>query len=188
MSLALEERQKSAVIDTERLSLRALRQGDAEAIAAALSDFAVTGMLARPPYPFTADDAEDWLDALHDSVDREWCFAITQPADRVLIGVVTIELRQGGYHLGYWLNRYYWGRGFMSEAASALLGRFFAEKGAVTLHSGAFAENGASLKVQQRLGFQVTGLRDTYAASRGAMVQEVTTALTPDYFRPYHFG
>ena len=50
------------------------------------------------------------------------------------------------------------------------------------------AENAGSLKVQQRLGFQVTGLREIYAASRGAMVQEVTTALTPDYFRPYHFG
>ncbi|AMM83296.1 GNAT family N-acetyltransferase [Martelella sp. AD-3] len=188
MSLDLQERQKTATIDTERLCLRPLRAEDAEAITGVLSDFSVTRMLSRPPYPFTLDDAEDWLEANADSSDRAWSFAITQPADRVLIGLVSIELRQGGYHLGYWLNRYYWGRGFMSEAASALVARFFAEKGAVTLNSGAMAENAGSLKVQQRLGFQVTGLREIYAASRGAMVQEVTTALTPDYFRPYHFG
>ena len=36
--------------------------------------------------------------------------------------------------------------------AAARAARFFAEKGAVTLNSGAMAENAGSLKVQQRLG------------------------------------
>ncbi|PRX11287.1 GNAT family N-acetyltransferase [Martelella mediterranea] len=186
MSLDLQEWQ-AETINTERLCLRPLRREDADVIATALSDFSVTRMLSRPPYPFTFEDAAEWLEGTMNGDAREWAFAITQPADQVLIGIITIELRQGGYHLGYWLRRYYWGRGFMSEAASAIVGRFFAEKGDITLHSGAFAENAGSLKVQQRLGFQVTGLRDTYAESRGAMVQEVTTALRSDYFRPYHF-
>lgn len=189
MSAELLERRPGLMpeIETGRLRLRPVRMCDAEAIASSLSDFAITRMLTRPPYPFALEDATDWLNCATAEGSPHWSAAITQPADGVLIGVATIELRRGGYHLGYWLNRYYWGRGFMSEAASGLVDRFFRRMGAVNLHSGALAENPASLRVQQKLGFSVTGLRDTYSVSRGQMLQEVTTALTPEYFRPYTF-
>ena len=72
------------------------------------------------------------------------------------------------------------------EAVSGLAERFFEATGA-TLHSGAFSDNPASLKVLQRLGSKITGQREIWSVSRGRMTQEITTALTPALFTPYRF-
>ena len=191
MEMSLERTKRRAgpgpEVATERLLLRPVRMGDAEAIASSLSDLSVARMLARVPYPYALEDATDWLNIATAATNENWFYAITQPADAVLIGVVSLERQQGGWHLGYWLNRYYWNRGFMSEAVSGLMERCFRRVGNVAVHSGAFTENPASLRVQQRLGFQITGLKDTYCVGRGQMLQEVTTALTPEYFSPFQF-
>ena len=184
MSAAAEMLGACPVIETQRLRLRPVRAADAERIAAFLADPGITRMLARVPFPYTLEDAVEWLE--HVGCDESWPVAITQPGDGVAIGLVSIERRQGGYHLGYWLGRYYWGRGFMSEAVSGLAERFFEATGA-TLHSGAFSDNPASLKVLQRLGSKITGQREIWSVSRGRMTQEITTALTPALFTPYRF-
>lgn len=174
-------------IETQRLHLRPVRMSDEDAIASSLNDFKVARMLSRLPFPYALEDATDWLNIVTAPDSPHWTLAITQPSDAVLIGVVTIELGKGGHHLGYWLNRYYWGRGFMSEAASGLIARFFQQMGDVTLHSDAFTENTASQKVQKKLGFKVTGLKDIYSISQGQMMPAITTALRPEYFQPYRF-
>ncbi|MGV0879803.1 GNAT family N-acetyltransferase [Martelella sp. FLE1502] len=184
MSAAAEMLGACPIVDTPRLTLRPVRVTDAERIAGLLADPEITRMLARVPSPYTLEDAVEWLS--HVGNDDSWPVAITQPGDGVAIGLVSIERRQGGYHLGYWLGRYYWGRGFMSEAVSGVAERFFAETGA-TLHSGAFSDNPASLRVLQRLGSKITGQREIWSVSRGRMTQEITTALTPALFTPYRF-
>ncbi|MEO2038107.1 MAG: GNAT family N-acetyltransferase [Martelella sp.] len=184
MSAAAEMLGACPIFETPRLRLRPVRATDAERIAGLLADPEITRMLARVPSPYTLEDAVEWLG--HVGNDDSWPAAITQPGDGVAIGLVSIERRQGGYHLGYWLGRYYWGRGFMSEAVSGVAERFFAETGA-TLHSGAFSDNPASLRVLQRLGSKITGQREIWSVSRGRMSQEITTALTPALFTPYRF-
>ncbi|WP_235890614.1 GNAT family N-acetyltransferase [Martelella alba] len=174
-------------IDTKRLRLRPHRLSDCGPISETLSDFRVTRMLARVPYPYGEDDARDWLNLIL-APDDGWHFAITQPADDVHIGTISIEHRQQAWHLGYYLNRYYWGRGFMSEAASGLIERFFSRHGNVALHSGAYAENRASQRVQEKLGFRVTGLRDLYSVSTSQMIPEVTTELKANEFQPFEFA
>ncbi|WP_180898334.1 GNAT family N-acetyltransferase [Martelella soudanensis] len=185
MSAVAEALGPCPVVETPRLRLRPVGPADAEQVSALLADPGIARMLTRVPFPYTLEDAQEWL--AHAGGEDRWPAAITQPADGVPIGLVSIERRQGGHHLGYWLSRYYWNRGFMSEAVSGLAERFFDRSGGATLHSGAFTDNPASLKVLQRLGFQVTGLRETWSVSRGRMAQEVTTALTPALFRPYRF-
>lgn len=185
MSAVAEALGPCATIDTPRLRLRPVRAADAERIATFLADPDITRMLARVPFPYTLEDAQDWLE--HADGEDSWPVAITQPADGVAIGLVSIERRQGGHHLGYWLGRYYWNRGFMSEAVSGLAERFFDRSGGATLHSGAFTDNPASLRVLQRLGSKITGQREIWSVSRGRMTQEITTALTPALFTPYRF-
>ena len=93
------------VISTARLTLRPHRLSDAPAIAESLSDFAVTRMLSRVPAPFDRQDALDWLVPVTSGALPDWPLAITGKDD-VHIGNVSIELRHGRWHLGYWLNRY----------------------------------------------------------------------------------
>ncbi|WP_183864351.1 MULTISPECIES: GNAT family N-acetyltransferase [unclassified Rhizobium] len=166
------------VIATDRLVLRPHRLSDADAIADTLSDFAVTRMLARVPAPYDKQDALDWLVPVMAGGMPDWQFAITT-GDDAHIGVVAIELRHGLWHLGYWLNRFYWRRGYMSEAVSAVLERFSRRMPETTLHSGVFADNPASLKLQEKLGFRMTGCSEIYSFARNTMVTHVETMLKP---------
>ncbi|MGA1801809.1 GNAT family N-acetyltransferase [Rhizobium sp. HT1-10] len=164
------------VIRTARLTLRPHRLSDADAITGSLSDFAVTRMLARVPVPYVRQDALDWLVPRASGILDDWALAITE-GDDVHIGTVAIERRHDRWHVGYWLNRYYWKRGFMGEAVAATLERFGRRMPGETIHSGVFVDNPASLKLQANLGFRITGCSEVYSFARSTMVPHVETVL-----------
>ncbi|MBB6510409.1 RimJ/RimL family protein N-acetyltransferase [Rhizobium soli] len=169
-------------IVTQRLTLRPHRLSDAAAIAETLCDFKVSRMLSRVPQPYDRQDALDWLVPQTSGILPNWQLAITT-GDDVHIGVVGLELRHGRWHLGYWLNRLYWDRGYMSEAASGVLERFFRRMPDTVVHSGAFADNLGSLNVQTKLGFRITGASDVFNRARNVMVPHIETELAPEDFR-----
>ncbi len=193
MTAHLRERPKVAarpdpghcpVIETARLTLRPHRLSDADAVAQSLGDYQVSRMLARVPVPYHRQDALDWLVRQTAGLSGDWALAITT-GDDVHIGCVGIELRHGQWHLGYWLNRYYWGRGYASEAVHAAVERFFQRMPGTVLHSGVFADNAGSLKLQTKLGFEITGCAQIYALARNGLVSHIETRITAgDLHRP----
>ncbi|WFU87118.1 GNAT family N-acetyltransferase [Rhizobium sp. CC1099] len=186
MSAAILQRPKSEqvtpgpvpVVTTPRLTLRPHRLADANAIAESLSDFAITRMLARVPAPYDRQDALDWLVPVTSGSLPDWHLAVTD-GDDTHLGVVSVELRHGRWHLGYWLNRYSWRRGYMSEAVAAVLERFSRRMPESAVHSGVFADNPASLRLQEKLGFRMTGCVEIYSFARNTMVSHVETVLQP---------
>lgn len=171
------------VITTQRLVLRPHRMSDADAIAQSLGDFQVSRMLARVPAPYDRQDAAEWLAVATTDLNDGWALAITS-GDDVHIGCVSFEQRGGEWELGYWLNRFYWRRGYMSEAVHAATARFLMRMPGTQIRSGIFADNLASRKVQEKAGFRVTGCSDLYSLARGAMVAHLETRLEPGDFRP----
>ena len=175
------------VIRTRRLTLRKLKPEDQYRIAAAMQDVRVVRMLTAVPVPYGSDDALDWIRGWQTGEHSGWAYAITFDGG-ALEGCMSIEWREAddrtGWHLGYWLMPDHWGEGLMSEATGALVERFFATMMGETLFAGAINDNPASLKIQEKLGFQVTGVSDTYAHSRGAMVPVVETEVTFGSFVP----
>lgn len=171
------------VIETHRLVLRPQRLSDAGSIAESLSDFEVTRMLARVPAPYHRQDALEWLILRTSGTLPGWDFAITN-GDDTLIGVVSVELLHGEWRMGYWLNRFFWGKGYMTEAVACVIERFFRRIPGVELHSGVFADNAASLRVQEKMGFRITGCHDIYAVARAAMVAHLDTVITAERFNP----
>ena len=165
-------------ITTARLALRPHRMSDADAIAQSLNDFQVSRMLARVSSPYDRQDAAEWLSVATTDLFEGWALAITA-GDDVHIGCVSFERRRGEWHLGYWLNRFYWRRGYMSEAVSAVLERFSRRMPETAVHSGVFADNPASLKLQEKLGFRMTGCSEIYSFARNTMVTHVETMLKP---------
>ncbi|PYB74223.1 GNAT family N-acetyltransferase [Rhizobium wuzhouense] len=155
------------VIETARLVLRPHRMQDADAIANSLSDFAVARMLTRVPVPYDREDGRDWLNMVTSDLAPDWHFALT--LDGVHIGVISLELRHGLWHIGYWLNRFYWGQGIMSEAVEAALDRFFRRMPGAEVFGGAFADNAASLRLLGACGFQTIGVRDIFSKARNTM-------------------
>ena len=170
------------VITSRRLVLRPHRLADADSIARSLADFSVSSMLARIPQPYDREDARNWLQVKLSGSSPGWASAITT-GDDVHIGAVSVDLRGGCWHLGYWLNRFYWGQGFMTEAAGALLDRFVRQMPETEIHSGVFADNAASLKIQQKLGFRITNCNELFSLARNSMVPHIETLLRPQDLR-----
>jgi RimJ/RimL family protein N-acetyltransferase len=165
-------------LETSRLLLRPPRPADAERLARLLNNFAVSGKLARVPYPYRLADAQWWLGTWRaDKPVGETGFTIDLPGEG-LIGHCGLHPDGGEVVIGYWLGEPYWNRGFMSEAAAAVVDWYFEASGAPHLDSGVFAFNKASMVVQKKLGFVETGEGKKHCLARGEDLRHIDTRLT----------
>jgi len=170
-------------IRTGRLLLRPLRRGDTASIFALLGNWEVIQWLSSPPWPYTLDDARAFVDArLKQDPDGRVFFAVT--LGDALIGGVSVrtdpsaEASGRSPILAFWLGQPYWGRGYMTEAARAFIAHLFASTTVDTIYTGAFADNAASLRVQEKLGFERVGEMLLYCRPRGENCVHVNTELT----------
>src|SRR5262245_11513121 len=147
------------VLETERLILRAPRFDDAKAIAALVNDRRIAENTARIPHPYTLADAEAFLTGAARS-ESETAFAITLARDpAMLIGMCGLEWHAGEEpEIGYWLGLPYWGRGYATEAARAVIDHAFEDLRLDLLTAGARVSNPASRRVLEKCGFQWTGV------------------------------
>jgi RimJ/RimL family protein N-acetyltransferase len=157
--MTLVERRPSApvlpapVLATARLHLRAPRREDAPAIAALANDRRIAENTARIPHPYTLADAEGFLRYIEDS-ETETAFAITL-ADDALIGICGLRTKpRKAPEIGYWLGAPYWGHGYATEAARAVIDHAFEDLGLERLEAGARVSNPASRRVLEKCGFQ----------------------------------
>jgi RimJ/RimL family protein N-acetyltransferase len=171
-------------LHTGRLTLRQPQMSDAERIASCLGNFEVTGKLAQVPYPYSVADAEAWIGSLaQEAAPENTGLAIELKDDGGVVGVVGFVRRANDRAgLGYYLDEGYWGRGLMTEAATAAVEWFFDATPRSELHSGAFDFNLASLAVQKKLGFVVAGKSKLHSRSQGRELDHIDTVLTRDAF------
>ncbi|WP_298975031.1 GNAT family N-acetyltransferase [uncultured Roseobacter sp.] len=139
----------SKSIHTERLTLRPYRDEDATVVAELIGNLSVSRWLTRVPHPYTLQDALSYFEL---SSGAENVLAITLEDD--VIGGCAIETE-----LGYWLGEPYWGKGYASEAAAALVDRHF-RTNTTTLRSGYMPGNNASARVLSKLGFEPADVQD----------------------------
>jgi RimJ/RimL family protein N-acetyltransferase len=145
------------VLETERLILRAPRFEDAEAIAALVNDRRIAENTSHIPHPYAIADAHAFLTATSTD-DRESSFLIGT-SNRSIIGCCGIAKLDGETpEIGYWLGVPFWGKGYATEAARAVIDHAFGELGYDTLLAGARVSNPASRRVLEKCGFQWTGV------------------------------
>ena len=144
------------VLATARLVLRAPRRGDVKAIATLVNDRRIAANTARIPHPYAIEDAVQFIASVNKR-EGETCFVIT--LDGAPIGICSVDLREDGPELGYWLGVAYWGRGFATEAVRASIDHAFGDLEHDTLISGARVNNPASRRVLEKCGFQWSGVQ-----------------------------
>jgi RimJ/RimL family protein N-acetyltransferase len=156
-ALALPHREFCVpVLRTERLELRAPRRDDAQAIARLAGDRRVAVNTARIPHPYSLADAEQFIGAVNRS-DGQVAFLIV--LDGAPIGGCGVGRQEDGPEIGYWIGVPYWGQGYATEAARAVVDYAFSVLGYEALHAGARVSNPASRRVLEKCGFQWTGVR-----------------------------
>jgi RimJ/RimL family protein N-acetyltransferase len=142
---------------TARLILRAPQPEDAKAVAALVNDIRIAQNTTRIPYPYALSDAHAWLRTVN-SAKGEATYLVTLNSGTI-VGACGVELRDKvGPELGYWFGTHYWGQGYATEAARAVIDHAFSELGCEALHSGARISNPASRRVLEKCGFQWTGV------------------------------
>lgn len=144
---------------TSRLVLRPPAPGDVPAIVDGCSDPEVARFSPVIPIPYTEDHARGWLAGAQQrwATDREREFAITAPPDDELLGVISVQLRDGG-SLGYWLRPAARGRGLMAEALRAVTVWAEEEHQVRGLYLTAHVDNLASQRVAEQAGFARAGM------------------------------
>ncbi len=141
---------------TERLLLRPSWPEDAEAVLQAVAEEEIVRNLALVPWPYTAKDAHDFVEMQHPFHYPKFLLWKRTEAAPQLVGACGIAQRDSAAELGYWIARPFWGMGYASEAAAAVIGIARA-LGHRRLVSGHFTDNPASGKVLRKIGFRDTG-------------------------------
>ncbi|WNG51444.1 GNAT family N-acetyltransferase [Archangium minus] len=155
---ALSHGHKGAAIESARLILRPLQLEDARAVQRLAGDREVAENAAGIPYPFEDGMAEAWISSLD---ARSHVFALCLPDSGEMIGaaglVEAAEERPRTAELSYWLGRAYWGQGFGTEAAQALVRYGFETLGLESIHANCFSRNPGSRRVLEKAGFRHIG-------------------------------
>ena len=161
------------VLTTERLVMRTPVLDDADELAIIANSREIAEMTARMPHPYTKADALSFIRSIHAGEVRRYVYAITLAETGRVIGMCGVEnsTRFGGLEVGYWLGRSWWGQGYASEAASAVVDLAFRVTGTDVIYAGSRTVNPRSRQVLIKQGFEFTGLDeiDTIAAGRVAL-------------------
>jgi ribosomal-protein-alanine N-acetyltransferase len=148
------------VIHTERLTLRKLKEADADDIFALRSDEKVlqhTGI----PKPATVDDAAAYIQKIlnleHNSEAVQW--GITLNSDNKIIGTICFwNVVKENHHaeIGYILRSDFHNKGIMQEAMEPVIDYGFDTMKLHTIEAQISPENTASIKLVERSGFVQT--------------------------------
>ena len=167
----------SEEIRTARLLLRRVRPMDAGPITAIIQDPRVHRMLARVAPNQTKAQTLAWS-ARHDAgAARDTDHVRAIELDGQLVGVTGANRAdtRSPFEIGYWLSPDAWGKGLMTEAVGALLA-WLEQRGERAFVSGHFADNPASGRVLQKLGFMNSGRNPVFCLGRGEMVDHLYMA------------
>ncbi len=159
-------------LTTDRLILSIPTAADAEAIELACQDPEIPRWTTVPS-PYTRRDAEDFV--AH--VGRSWIDASETVwgirHDDALVGMIGLhditEHPFGGHaELGFWIAEPARGKGYIVEAARAVIDWGFAELGLARIRWQAVAGNVPSARTARALGFRYEGLqRQALTSQRG---------------------
>lgn len=138
-------------IQTSRLILRPLTVADAPDVFEWVGDPVANRYM---PYSLYTDveQVKGWIRQISPD-DCEFGFVLKETGK--VIGAGSIGLNDDGkYELGYNLNRAYWGQGFATEAARALIQWAYNQLGARDFAAAYVTANAASGGVLRKCGFQ----------------------------------
>lgn len=153
-------------LETERLVLRRHVKGDSVAIAELVNNWNVVRWLSQVPHPYTLKDAEDWIRQTENAwmAGRDYQLVMERKSDHTLIGHIGLTLAKEDLagELGYWIGEPYWGHGFGTEAAEAVLAFGFDRLNLRSIWARVQPENDRSIAILVNLGLKHVGTQDHY--------------------------
>ncbi len=159
------------ILTTERLVLRPFVLADAPAVQRLAGDREIAANTLLIPHPYPEGAAEEWIKG-HDEQSPNQIFAISLRGVGEAMGAIGlhVERKHERAEIGYWLGVPYWGHGYTTEAARAVVGYAFAEGGINRVFAYHFSRNPASGRVLLKLGMQPEGTMRQHIVKWGERV------------------
>jgi RimJ/RimL family protein N-acetyltransferase len=117
------------------------------------------------------------MQARERAAGREYTYAVTSSEDGRLVGAIGLRPTPiDRESLGYWIGRPYWGRGYATAAARAIIALAFGLLDIEALTASHLARNAASGRVMEKCGMRLlrTGTREHRGAQEPFCVRGIT--------------
>lgn len=164
--------------------LRPWTYDDCEDIAQALNNMEIQKNLRDGlPFPYTADDARDYIQSTLDAPpDSQYVWAIQWEGKA--IGSIGF-FRQGNIHfrtaeLGYYIAQPYWGKGITTQAVAEGCRFLFAHTDLLRIYAEPFAHNLPSCRVLEKAGFSYEGTLRKNVVKNGQVLDMKLYALVKE--------
>lgn len=151
----------SPTLTSDRLVLRPFTLADAMEVQRLAGDRDVASTTLRIPHPYKDGMAEEWIGTHADKFAKGEgiSLAVTLRDAGALVGAVGLEIckEHSRAELGYWIGKPFWGKGYASEAAKALVDYGFKVAGLNRIYAHHIVRNPASGRVMLKIGMRREG-------------------------------
>jgi [ribosomal protein S5]-alanine N-acetyltransferase len=109
------------------------------------------------PFPYSLNDARDWLNLILPENHPPRFFAIE--VDNQLVGSIGIvsktDIYRKNFEIGYFLSENFWGNGIITKAIKAATSYAFREFDIVRIYAEPFSDNHSSRRALEKAGFML---------------------------------
>lgn len=151
------------MFETERLILRKMDGGDADAVYAMRSDAEIMRFIREPQ---NRRETDSWIKLVSSRWQDEkiGLGAVLEKSSKKFIGWCGLWrlIETGETEIGYALDKKFWRKGYATEAAARYLQYGFEELNLEKIVAVARPENKASRRVMERLGMTLDGIGEFY--------------------------
>ena len=133
---------------------------DAPALVPLAGDRRVAATTLLIPHPYALADAERWIAGHQAAFDRLDTLDLAVCLEGDVIGAIGMGFKRehDRAEIGYWIGVPWWGRGFATEGAGAMIDWAFHTLGLHRIYAYHYATNPASGRVLQKLGMTHEGV------------------------------
>jgi [ribosomal protein S5]-alanine N-acetyltransferase len=158
-------------LETGRLTLRPYTPADIPALVPLIGAREVAATTLRIPHPYTQAFAEDFIVQAQQDLVSGACLrlAIIIRDSGMFCGGVGLQINADHRHaeLGYWIGVSYWGNGYATEAAQAVVKYGFETLHLHRIFASHYTNNPASARVLKKTGMRPEGTQRAHILKWG---------------------
>jgi len=177
------------ILQTERLVLRPLTLHDAPMLSRLAGRREIADTTISIPHPYSEEQARQWIAGFADlfAQGKVVVFGMTLKREASLAGTIglrDIDAEHSQAELGFWVAVEYWGQGYATEAARAVIGFGFGQLGLNRIYAHHMVRNPASGRVLTKVGMKPEGLLRQRVRKWGMFEDVVPLAMLREEWNP----
>lgn len=179
-------------LTTERLILRPFTLEDASRCVELAGNELISATTATIPHPYTLDQARAWISTHEENFKKNLGiqFAITLKNSGELIGCIDylgFNHANKKAEVGYWVGVPYWGKGYCTEALSAMIKNGFEKLNLNKIIARHMSNNLASGKVMQKCGMRQEGYLVQDLIKNGKVIDVVLYGINKEEYEKLRY-